>query len=464
MQQFDLIVIGGGSAGLTAAVEAATGRASVALVERTGRYGGTCRYVGCVPSKTLLHTAHVLHTMRKHAATLGLPAVEPAWDFQQVLRHKDAIILRAGGDDGYDAPSDFYRNGGRTFTGAARFRSAREIEVGDEVLQAERFIIATGARPQIPKLPGLHEAGYQTWETIFDLSVLPDALLIIGGGPLGIEFAQMFARFGSQVTVLEQADQILPQADADAAHALRQILEDDGVTFRCATEITHIRREGRQRIVTLVQDEQATDVRVDEVLIAIGIQPNADTLNLAAAGVDLDDKGQIKVDEQLRTSAPGIYACGDVATRNPFTHIAVYEAGIAVENALRQGNRAIDERVVPWAVYTEPPLAHVGMTEKEAREAGHEIVVAQIPLNEVERGLLVEQQAGLIKAIAERESGELLGVEIVSPRADDMIHEAALAIRKRLSVRDVADTIHAYPTFSQGIEQVAQELAKALTP
>lgn len=462
MQQFDLVVIGGGSAGLTAALEAVAGGARVALVERSGRYGGTCRYVGCVPSKTLLHTAQVLHTMRAHAAAVGLPSVEPDWDFAEVMRHKDAIVRQVGGDDGYGPPSDFHQQGGQSFTGEARFRSPTELIVGDQTLRAQRFIIATGSRPRIPLIDGLSDAGFLTWETIFDLRELPKSLLIVGGGPLAVEFAQMFSRFGSSVTAIEVADQIINKADAEAAQALRSVLEDEGITFHTGAEVQAVRRQGDQRIVTFQHGGKSQQIHAQQLMVAIGTQPNVEALNLAAAGVELTEQGLIKVDDQLRTSAPTIYACGDVATQYQFTHIAAYEAKIAVDNALNNAARPIDERVVPWAVYTEPALAHVGLTEQEARDQQIAVVSATLPVSAIERSILVSAQAGLIKAIAQRDSGELLGVDIVSPRADDLIHEAALAIRLRLSVRDLADTLHAYPTFSEGLQEITRQLAEQL--
>lgn len=459
MQTFDLVVIGGGSAGLTAALEAATSGARVALVERSGRYGGTCRYVGCVPSKALLHSAQTLRTMRKHAAEVGLPTVDPDWDFAEVMRHVRQIIQDAGGKDGDDAPSDFYKSGGKTFSGEARFRSADELIVGDETLRAERVIIATGSRPRIPPIDGLADAGFLTWETIFDLRELPPSLLIIGGGPLAIEFAQIFRRFGSAVTVVEVEEQIINKADAEVAQALRAALEGEGVQFHTGVEVERVRREADQRVARL---KGGQELRASQLLVAIGTQPNVESLELEAAGVELTEQGSIKVDDQLCTSVPSIYACGDVATRYQFTHIAIYEAKIAVANALKQAGRSIDERVVPWAVYTEPTLAHVGLTEQEAREQQIEAVSATLSISEIERSLLSRQQTGLIKALARRGGGELLGVEIVSERADDLIHEAALAIRLRLSVRDVAGTLHAYPTFSEGLERIAQQLADQL--
>lgn len=462
MQQYDLAVIGGGSAGLTAALEAVGTGARVALIERSGRYGGTCRYVGCVPSKALLHSAQVLHTLRRHAAEVGLPAADPAWDFRAVLRHAHEIIRRAGGDDGDDAPRDFYEQGGAAFTGAARFRDDETLLVGEHELRARRVIIATGSRPRIPPIDGLEATGYHTWETIFDLDRQPASLLIIGGGPLAIEFAQMFCRFGTAVTVLETEQQIVPKADVEVAAALRELLADEGVQFHTGVKPERVRRDGDARIVTILRGAKREELRAEQILVAVGTQPNVEDLGLEAAGVELTEAGQIKVDTQLRTTAGQIYACGDVATRYQLTHIAIYEARIAVANALRDAAQTIDERVVPWAVYTEPALAQVGLTEHEAGEQGIAIVSATVPVAEIERGLLVEQQAGLIKAIARRDGGELLGVSLLSPRADDLIHEAALALQQRLPVTALADTIHAYPTFSQGLQQVALALAEQI--
>lgn len=459
---FDVVIIGGGSAGLTAAMEALNHTRRVALVERSGRYGGTCRYVGCTPSKTLLHTAQVLHHMRRHAAVLGLPTVDPDWDFKAVMRHKDDIVLRAGGDDGYDAPSDFRKGGGTTFTGDARFQSPTELAVGADLLSAERFIIATGSRPRIPPIEGLADAGFLTWETIFDLDALPESLAIIGGGPLAVEFGQIFGRFGSKVTLIEAEDEILPQAEPEVACMLREVLEAEGVRFHPGAEIGHVRRDGTRRVVVL-KDRGRTEITGAQLLVAAGTQPNTDQLSLEAAGVELTDKGAIKVDEHLRTTARGIYACGDVATRYQFTHVALYEAKLAVANALGGKRQSVDERVVPWAVYTDPALAHVGLSEREAREQFDDIVVASVQMEEIERSLVEEAPAGLAKLIARKSTGELVGAEILCAGADNLIHEAALAIHKRLKVRDIAETLHAYPTYAEALQKAAEQLVERST-
>jgi mercuric reductase len=239
------------------------------------------------------------------------------------------------------------------------------------------------------------------------------------------------------------------------------LLEAEGVKVRLGVDIQSVRREGNQRTVVL-GGKSVTHVHATDILVATGTRPNTETLKLDQAGIELTDKGSIKVDEQLRTTTPGIYACGDVATKYQFTHIAEYEGKIAVSNAIANGSVSIDERVVPWAVYTEPTLAHVGLTEQQAQDQQIEIVTACIDVKDIERSLLVEKQAGLMKAIARRDTGELLGVDLLSARADDLIHEAALAVRLRLSVRDIAETIHAYPTFSQGLSTITQQLAAQL--
>ncbi len=462
MQTWDLVIIGGGPAGEAAAMEAIALGARVALVEQRGRYGGTCRYAGCVPSKTLLHSAEVLHMMQHHAKAIGLPPVNPDWDFRAVLRHKDDVILRAGGEDGYDVPRSFRDAGGQTFTGTAHFHDPHTLNVAGELLTGEQFVIATGSRPRVPSIPGLAEAGYLTWEGIFDLPTVPEALAIIGGGPLGIELSQAFHRFGSRVTVWEAEDMIIPQADSDAVKVLQAALEAEGVEFQLSTQIKQVRRERERRIIIAARDGDRREDTVTHILVAAGQEPNTDTLDLDQARVKCKQDGSIEVDDYLRTSAPHIYACGDVIGGYQLAHVAEYEGKLAVGNALSRTQQRSDQRVVPWVVFTSPPLAHIGMLESEASAQQIPFVVAQLPVSSVERALLVEMQTGCIKALAHRHTGELLGVEIVSYGADDLIHEAALALKLHASVHDIADVIHAFPTFSQGLGLIATELVGKL--
>lgn len=462
MQVWDLVVIGGGSAGLTAAMEAIGTGASVAIVERSGKFGGTCRYTGCVPSKVLLHTAQTLHNMRVHAVTLGLPSQDPKIDFQRIMEHKDDVVLRAGGEDGYDAPREFYDRGGKMFTDTARFRSAREIVVGDTVLHATNVIIATGSLPRVPEAEGLEEIGYHTWESIFDLRELPESLLIVGGGPLAVEFAQMFCQFGCDVTVIEAEDEIAPKADREAAALLRELLERQGVRFICGAEVKRFRRDGQRRVATISSDGKDQEVAAAEVLVAVGTRPNTDGLGLDRAGVKLADNGAIEVDDRLRTNVAGIYACGDVSSRFQFAHVANYEGEIAARNAVCGADESIDERVVPWAIYTEPALGHVGMTEHEAQEQQIPCVSVTTTMDAIERSLLEERQDGMIKLVARRDSGVLLGAAIVGPRADDMIHQVALALQHQLTARDLADLIFGYPTYSQIVHEAAKSLVEVL--
>ena len=456
---FDLVVIGGGVAGSTAAIKAAALGKRVAVVERTGRFGGTCRYVGCTPSKTLLHVAEVVQTMRVHAGELGLPTAAPAIAWEPIRARLQAVIRAVGGDDGEGAPGAFLDHAGTVVVGEARFMGPHHLRVGSEIIESERFIIATGARPRIPAIPGLTEVGYLTWESIFTLPALPTTLAVLGGGPLGIELAQAFQRLGSVVMVFEEKPDILSQADPAAVAVLRPTLEAEGIQFRCGTTITSVERTGDE--IVLTHDGDTT--QVSHLLVAGGTRPNTDFLALDQAGVELDDDGAIIVDDELRTTNRHIWAAGDVTGRRQFAHVAAYEAEIAVANALENAHRPNDQRVVPWAVYTGPTLAHVGLSEAEARKQELPIVVATLPLAEAaERALLVAAPPGLLKAVAHRDSGVLLGMTIVAPAADTMIHEAALAVQCKLTVKQIAETIHANPTWSQAVQAVSQQLAEQM--
>jgi len=443
MKVFDLVVIGGGVGGLVTASVAGQLGVSVALIEKERALGGDCLHFGCVPSKTLIKTARVAHLMR-HADQFGLTAVEPQAPPGAVAERVRAVVERI---QAHDDPERFRGYGVEVLFGAARFVSPREVEVKGERYAGRRFLVATGSRPAVPPVDGLEEAGYLTNEQVFDLQELPGRLAVLGGGPVGIELAQACQRLGSRVTVLEMAQEILPREDPDIAAELRRLLMDEGLDVRTEARVEQVQLggEGGKRLVCKRGNEYLP-LDVDEILVAAGRVPNIESLDLDAAGV-VHDRIGITVDARMRTSRRHIYAVGDCTGLYPFTHVAEYQAGIAVSNAVFRVPRKADYSVVPWVTYSDPELARVGMTASEARAQGLEAEVLSFAFEDVDRALIEGESAGRIKLVVHR--GRILGATILGPHAGELIHEIVLAMQAGVRIGAVSAAIHAYPTLAQ---------------
>jgi pyruvate/2-oxoglutarate dehydrogenase complex dihydrolipoamide dehydrogenase (E3) component len=342
------------------------------------------------------------------------------------------------------------------YRGQARFLSPQEVSVEDQTLQAERIIIATGAAPAIPETPGLTETGYITNVEAVSLPELPERLGILGGGPLGIEFAQIFSRFGTEVTVLEQASQILPGEEPELVETLTRLLEQEGIVLRVGAKAEQVEANGdEKRISFRCGDNPAEKIVVDEILVALGRRPVLDGLNLSAAGVETDDDG-IVVDETLRSSVPHIWAVGDVATAYQFTHVAAAQGELAARNALTGEAEPFDDTVIPWVTYTYPALAHVGQTEEQLREAGTAYKSLETSLAEVDRAVAMGETAGCIKLLVSPE-GEILGGHILASRAGDVLAPIVLAMKAGLSIEEVAGVRFPYPTLVRGLNTAAKQ-------
>ncbi|MDP9357396.1 MAG: FAD-dependent oxidoreductase [Chloroflexota bacterium] len=458
---YDLVVIGAGGAGSTAAGEAIGRGAKVAMVERW-KVGGTCLNVGCDPTKTMVRSAQILHLAR-HAERFGIQAAEVGADWPAVMRRVERVIDTIRGGDG----DQNVRNSGVTlYKASATFRSSHEIDVDGQTIYGDKIIVATGARWIQPPIVGLAEVGYITNVEAVALPALPRSLAIIGGGVVAVEFAQIFARFGVEVTILGSADRLLPREDADLSHALQAILEregirvETGVRVRCAEFKDGLKCLGGDR-----GDDRFELCRAEEILVAAGRAPAVDGLNLEAAGVTYDPKQGITVDDELRTTTSHIWAIGDVVSQYAFTHVADYQARIAEHNAMSgRPPRRVDYRVVPWVTFTDPELARVGLTEQEARDAGYDVKVGVVPVKDLARAVTSGETDGLVKVIADGTTGEILGGHILAAHAGELLAEVALAMQARLPAAVIADTIHAYPTLSEGIFWAAYELAKPDEP
>jgi pyruvate/2-oxoglutarate dehydrogenase complex dihydrolipoamide dehydrogenase (E3) component len=438
----DLIIIGGGVGGLVTASVAGQLGLRVTLIEKSPRLGGDCLHCGCVPSKTLIRSAKVASLMRRGEA-FGLPGYRPTVDLARVTERVQRVI---GELETHDHPDRFRELGVEVLFGEARFVNSREVEVKGERLQARRFVLATGSRPAVPPVPGLEEAGYLTNEQIFGRTELPERLAVMGGGPIGVELAQAFQRLGSRVTLFEMAGEILPREDPAIAGELRELMVGEGVDVRTATRVERVEANDGRKCVYARRGEDRMPVEVDEILVAAGRAPNVDGLGLDAAGVRYGSGG-VEVDKRLRTSQRHILACGDVCGPYPFTHMAEYQAGVIISNAVFRWPRRVDYRVVPGVTYSDPELARVGPTAAEARERYPEAEVLELGFDGIDRAVAEGEAHGRMQLITRR--GRILGATILGPHAGELLHEIVLAMRAGVRIGKLSAAVHAYPTLSQ---------------
>ncbi|HEY9782630.1 MAG TPA: FAD-dependent oxidoreductase, partial [Leptolyngbyaceae cyanobacterium] len=411
--EYDLVVIGGGSAGLLAAGVAAALKAKVALIERD-RLGGDCLWYGCVPSKSLIHASRVAYDV-KHADRFGIYCKDPEIDFAKAIGHVQGVISTI---QPHDSPERFEGLGVEVIFGSGKFIDRKTFEVNNRQLKARAFIIATGSRPAKLPIPGLESAGYITNEEVFSITERPESLAIIGGGPIGCELGQAFSRLGTKVTIIASRDRLLPKEDPEAVEVIHQQFTSEGIRFLLNTKAEKVEVVDDKKYIWAGGEK----IVADEILVAAGRQPNVETLNLDAAGVKMGKKG-IEVNNKLQTSNPRIYACGDVIGGYQFTHVAGYQANVALKNALFLPIFKAEDRVIPWATFTDPELARVGLTEQEARERyGNDIYIIKQEFAEVDRAQAEAATAGFAKIIVRR-NGEILGAHMVGAAAGELIHE-----------------------------------------
>ena len=456
---FDMVVIGGGAAGLTAAGISASLGAKTALVEAR-KLGGDCTWTGCVPSKALLKAAGIAHSIRT-ADRYGLDATEPQINFPRIMGRvreiQTAIYEEA------DAPPVYEKLGIEVVDGKAQFIDRERVEIvtsdgSKRRITSRFFVIATGGRPAVPPIEGLADAPYLTSETIFSLSNLPAKMMVIGAGPIGIEMAQAFRRLGSEIAVLDTEKHILRRDDAELSELLQQHLSVEGVRFLLECAVRKIERHGATIRVTLQANSSSTEETVegDTLLLAAGRRPNIEGLNLEAAGVKASHAG-ITVDLHCRTSTKNIFACGDVTGLYQFTHMSEHMAKVAVTTALLRFPMSIDRNNVPWCTYTDPELAHVGASESELKSRGQRYEVYRFPFTKIDRALTDRETTGLIKVWARKFDGRIYGASILGAHAGEMIGEFALAMRNKVTLRNMADTIHPYPTYGLGNRRAADQ-------
>jgi pyruvate/2-oxoglutarate dehydrogenase complex dihydrolipoamide dehydrogenase (E3) component len=447
MERYNVVVLGAGSGGLTVAAGGAIVGARVALLEKH-RVGGDCLNYGCVPSKALLRAARVAHTIQT-AATYGIRtgATPPTQDLKPVMEYVRAVRARIAP---HDSVERFTGLGVDVHLTAGRLRSAHEVTLVNEgsTIWARQIVLATGSRPRIPDMSGLREAGFLTNETVFDCDRLPPSLLVIGGGPIGAELGQAFARLGSRVTIVSASDHILPREDEDVAGVLARQLSREGVTvLDCARAIGVSRDNGLKRVTVRLPDGERT-IDVDEILVAAGRQPNVEDLGLAEVGVAFDERA-VRIDARCRTTVPSIWAVGDVAGPYQFTHWANYQARIVIRNALFPGSWACDFDTVPWTTFTEPEVARVGLSEADARRRGIPYDLFTASFEDNDRALCDGEPEGFVKVLTRKGSGVILGAAIVHAHAGELLAEVVLAKKHKLGLAKLSTPIHVYPTLAE---------------
>jgi pyruvate/2-oxoglutarate dehydrogenase complex dihydrolipoamide dehydrogenase (E3) component len=450
--RYQLVVVGAGPAGIAAAEMAAALGARVALVERH-RMGGSCLNNGSVPSKTIIRAAQLYTEMHDAKRYGGQMPGDMSVDFAAAMARVRRIRAHLGGGV---SVGRLAAAGIDMFLGEACFSGPDTLRVDGEALRFEKALVATGARPRVPSIPGLAEAGYLTNENVFDLTALPRRLMVIGGGPLGCELAQAFRRLGAQVTIVQDMPLFLGKEERDAAQILSDAFARDGIGIRLNTIATAVRVDGGVKQVDLLSDDYRNTVRVDAILTGVGHSPYVDGLGLDAAGVDVDAADGIRVDDFLRTGNPRIYAAGDVCLEHKYTHTAEAAARIVVRNALFGGHERLSALVVPWCTFTDPEIAHVGLYVREANRMDIPVKTFTIPMHEVDRAVIDGEESGFVKIHVRERTDKILGATIVARDAGDMINEITLAMVAGIGLRTLATVIHAYPTRAAAIQQAAQ--------
>lgn len=452
---FDLIVIGSGSAGFAAASKVAQAGFKVAMVEKDS-LGGDCPNRACVPTKVLLRAAEFVSVF-KLAHNFGIEVPEFNLNWQQLMSHKEKIIQELTGERLYNI---IERRGISLFKGTASFVSTNEINVNGEKLKASKFILATGSKPAFPPIDGLKETGFITSEDAVNLPHLPATIIILGGGPVAIEFAQIFSRFDTKVILLEQTDRVLPREDVEISQHLLAYLKEQNVKALTGVQSYAVTKAGARKAVHFTVGASKQTIAADEIMVATGRQPAIDELNLQAAGVEFNNRG-VKVNEFLQTTAKNILAAGDITGQLLYTHVATYQGNLAGYNAISEKPEAQSLAVVPRTTFCEPEIASVGLTETDAAKHGYQYEVGHLPIRYLGKSLIMGERRGLIKLLTQAKTGKLIGCHIIAPFASELIHEVALAMQNSLTVDDIADTIHAYPSLAEGLAAVASEMAIA---
>jgi len=454
--RYDLIILGSGAAAFAAALKVSELDAKVAMVER-GTIGGTCVNVGCVPSKNLLRAGEILYYCMKPSYK-GVSLENPELNFPQIIKQKDKLVLSLRKQK-YSSVLDSLPNAS-FFKGSATFLSKNEVKVDGKVLHGKKFIIATGSSPNIPAIQGIQDVDYLTNVEALSLPELPDSMIIIGGRTLGLEFAQMFAHFGTEVTVLQRSPKIIPEEEPEISDALKKYLEEEGIKIYTGVKTLAVRKKGNSNIVRAEIGGNAMEIEAEQLLVATGRRPNTSDLHLENVGVKVRNDSSIVVNSEMKTSAPHVWAAGDVIGQPMLETAAAKEGAVAAENALDGSKKKVDFLSIPHAIFTSPQVASVGMTEEEMTSKTGVCSCRTLYMTEVPKALVVNETRGLIKMVVHPTTNRIMGVHILSELAADMIHEAVLAVKYKLTVDDIIDTTHVFPTMTEAIKLVATAFRK----
>jgi pyruvate/2-oxoglutarate dehydrogenase complex dihydrolipoamide dehydrogenase (E3) component len=443
--KFDAIILGSGQAGLPLAY-ALAGRGSVAIVEK-GNIGGTCINTGCTPTKTMVARAQVAHYAR-NAQRWGVSTSGVRVHLDTIVAQKNKVVENARNSQAKrirETPKL------RLYKGVAEFTGPHQVKVGDELLESDQIFINTGARPSIPEIQGLADSNYLTNETIMELTTVPEHLVVLGGGYVGLEFAQMFSRFGSQVTVIQNTSQIIPREDPEVAAELQKCLEAEGITFVLDVQVTKIERRDATVQITIEQKGAGRAISSSHLLVATGRLPNTGDLLPERAGLAMDKNGFIKVNGKLETNVPGIWALGDVKGGPAFTHISYNDYQIVSANLIERKKLSIENRIVSYCVFTDPELGAVGLTEKEAREQGYRLKIGSVPMTRVSRAIERDETAGLMKLIVNAENDRILGARILSSEGGETVHVLYTLMLADLPYTLMKTAIYIHPTMAEGL-------------
>jgi pyruvate/2-oxoglutarate dehydrogenase complex dihydrolipoamide dehydrogenase (E3) component len=451
-QRFDAIIIGTGQAGPPLAARLSAAGMKVAIIER-GRFGGTCVNTGCIPTKAMVASAYVAH-MARRAADYGVAIDGPVRvDMQRVKARKDDIAGRSNRN-----VEQWVRGleHGTVFQGHARFESPKTVRVGGELLEAERIFINVGGRALVPPMPGLDQVPYLTNSTMMDVDFLPEHLIVIGGSYVGLEFGQMFRRFGSRVTIVEKGPRLIAREDEDVSEAVHEILAGEGIDVQVNANCLSVRRNGAGVVVGLDCPGGGREVSGSHLLMAVGRVPNTDDLGLDKAGVETDDRGNIRVDEQLRTNVPGIWAMGDCNGRSAFTHTSYNDYEIVAANLLDNDPRKVSDRIQAYAMYIDPPLARVGMSLAEARKSGRRLLVGNRPMTRVGRAVEKGESLGFMRVVADAQTHEILGACILGVGGDEAVHSILDVMAAKAPYTTISRAMHIHPTVCELIPTLLQ--------
>jgi mercuric reductase len=453
---YDLAVIGSGGGAFAAAIRAVESGARVVMIER-GTIGGTCVNVGCVPSKTLLRAAETHHRAGYHPFE-GIETKAGAVDYGRLVAQKDGLV----GDLQKAKYADLIGEYGWDFVeGEASFEDGETLRVGEMTIRAGAYLIATGARPAVPEVPGLEEAGYLTSTTNMEQDRLPGSVLVIGAGYVGLEQGQLLGRLGVEVTLMQRGPRLLPEQEPEVSEAMREGLEREGIAVLTGVRVKCAEKteDGKKRLYLTVDGENRV-LEGEEILVAAGRKPNVEELGLDRAGVELDERGAVRVDEGLRTTNPRVWAVGDVTLGPQYVYVAAHEGAMAADNALSQAGRTLDFGALPGVMFTDPQVATVGLTEARAKAEGREVEASVLPLSAVPRALVNRDTLGVVKLVADADTRRLLGAHVAAENAGEVIYAATLAVRFGLTASDLADGFAPYLTMSEGLKLAAQTFGR----